>query len=347
MEKNRKVIITGAAGFIGSHIAEYFYAKDINVTCYVKKSSSLQNIKNLPVDIIYGDINDLHSLKETFRGADFVIHAAAIVKDWGADYNTFYRINVLGTLNVLKACHENNIKDIIITGSIASYGEESSFVLKNEESSYNSHHKYFLDRIFPCKMNYYSDSKAAATKESVKYAGEKGLNLTIIELSWVYGEREFNTGFYEYMKTVKTKIPLLPGSKKNKFHVIYAGDLARAYYLAFHKRLTGINRIIVGNRESDNMNEMYSIFCKELGIRKPYNLPRMFSYPIGFLLELYYTLFHIKSPPLLTRGRVDMFYNNIEYSTEKARKILSFTNEYTLEEGIKKTVKWYKDNSYL
>lgn len=347
MEKNRKVIITGAAGFIGSHITQFFCEKGIDIVCFVKKSSNLQHIKNLPVEISYGDITDFNSLKEAFMNVDFVIHTAGFAKDWGADYKEVYEINVTGTLNVLKACYENNIKDVIITGSISSYGEESSSELKNEESPYNSHYKYFLNSIFPSKMNYYTDTKAILTKESVKYASEQGLNLTIIEPAWVYGEREFNTGFYEYMKTVKTKIPVMPGSKKNKFHVIYAGDLARAYFLAYQKRLPGINRIVVGNKESEYMNNMYSIFCKELGIKKPLNLPRILTYPIGFILELFYTIFSIKTPPLLSRNRVNMLYNNIEYSVKKAEKVLSFTNEYSLEEGIKKTVKWYKDNNYL
>jgi nucleoside-diphosphate-sugar epimerase len=347
MEENRKVIITGAAGFIGSHVAQYFCEKSNQVACCVKRGSNLKNISSLPVEIIYVDITDLSSLKIAFQNAGFVIHIAALAKDWGADFKTFHNINVEGTLNVLNACYENNIYNIIVTGTISSYGEESSSIVKNEHSPYNSHHNYFLDNLFPCKMNFYSDTKAEATRETIKFAEEKELNVTIIEPAWVYGEREFNTGFYEYMKTVKTGIPFMPGSKKNKFHVIYAGDLARAYYLAYKKRLQGFNRIIIGNRNSVNMDEMYSLFCRELGVVKPMNLPRTLTYPIGFLMELFYTLFDIKSPPLLSRGRVDLLYNNIEYSTEKAEKMLSFINQFTLEEGIKRTVKWYKDNKYL
>jgi nucleoside-diphosphate-sugar epimerase len=347
MEENRKVIITGAAGFIGSHVTQFFCDKGINVTCCVKRDSNLKYIKHLPVEIIYADVTDLPSLKKEFQNAGCVIHIAAIAKDWGAGYYSFHEINVTGTLNVLKASLENNINNIIITGTISSYGEESSMAVKNETSPYNSHQHYFLDSLFPCKMNFYCDTKAEATREAKKFAEEKGMNVTIIEPVWVYGEREFNTGFYEYLKTVKSGIPVMPGSKKNRFHVVYAGDLARAYYLAYQKQLHGSNRIIIGNRHSVNMDEMYSLFCRELGVKKPVNLPRTLTYPIGFLLELFYTLFNIKTPPLLSRGRVDLLYNNIEYSTEKALNMLSFTNEYTLEEGIKRTVKWYKDNKYL
>ena len=76
-------------------------------------------------------------------------------------------------------------------------------------------------------MNYYRDTKAIGTKEAIKFASENVLNLTILEPTWVYGEKEFNTGFYSYLQTVKTGIPFFLGSKKNMFSVIYAEDLAR------------------------------------------------------------------------------------------------------------------------
>ncbi len=345
-ETSNKIIVTGAAGFIGGHVTEYFCRKGFDVTCFVKETSNLNYIKGLPIKIEYGDITNLNRLDKAFRNIDFVIHIAAVAKDWG-NYLDFYNNNVTGTLNVLKACKLNGIKNLIITGSISSYGEENSNEVKSEESPFNSNYNYFPGKIFPCKMNYYRNTKALATREATKYAEKNELNVTIIEPVWVYGENEFNTGFYEYLKTVKNNIPFFLGSSKNKFHVVYAGDLARAYYLAYEKKLPGVNRIIIGNSESVPMDKIYSFFCKELGVKKPKNIFRVFVYPIGFLMELAYTLCSSKKPPLLTRGRVNMFYDNIEYSTQKAEILLSFLNNYTLEEGIKRSVAWYKENNLI
>ena len=88
-------------------------------------------------------------------------------------------------------------------------------------------------------MNYYRDSKAIATKKAIEFAKENDLNLTILEPVWVYGEREFHTGFYEYLKDVKNGLPVVPGCKKNKFHVVYAGDVADAFYLVYQKNDQG------------------------------------------------------------------------------------------------------------
>ena len=329
-----KVLITGASGFIGSHVVEYFLEKGVSVGCLIRKSSNTENIKELNVELEYGDT------------LDRVIHIAGLATDW-EKWKKFYEVNVTGTMNVLKACKEVNINDIIITASISVYGEENGYVVKNEDSPLNSHYNYFLDKVFPSGMNYYRDSKAVAKREAIKYSQENGLNLTIIEPAWVYGEREFNTGFYEYIKTVKEGIPYLPGSKRNKFHVVYVKDLARAYYLVYKKSLKGINAIIIGNEKVETMDNIYSLFCKKLELKKPKKLPKLIVYPIGLMLELIYTIFKIRQSPILTRARVNMLYDSIEYSTKKAEKLLDFTAEYTLEDGISRTVEWYKKQKLL
>lgn len=340
------VIITGATGFIGSHITRVFCKSQIRVGCMIRENSNISNIEGLLVELRSGDIRNINDLKNAFQGYDCIIHNAAKVADWG-NYDEFYHTNVTGTLNVLKACVETGIKNIIMTGSNSVYGEEDSIVVKDEKSPYNSHYKYFGESIFPCRLNFYRDTKALAKKEAIEYAKKNSLNLTILEPVWVYGEREFNTGFYEYLKTASEGVPFLPGSKKNKFHVVYAGDLAHAYYYAFKKKLNGINCILIGNQKAESMNKIYELFCTEAGIKKPLNIPKAIVYPAAFMMELLYTAFHVKKPPLLTRGRINMFYDNIEFSIKRAEQLLGFRNKYSLEEGIKKTVAWYKEQNLI
>jgi nucleoside-diphosphate-sugar epimerase len=340
------IMITGAAGFIGSNITSYFCEKGAQVTCFIRESSCPKFLKKLPVEIFHGDITDINTLIPACKKADWVIHIAALANDW-SNYDEFYKINVTGTLNVLKASYLSDVQNLIVTGSISSYGEEDSRKIKDEGFPYHSNYQYFFNKLFPSKMNYYRNTKALSTQEAIRYAKSTCLNLTILEPTWVYGEHEFKTGFYEYLKIVKAGMPFFPGSKKNKFHVIYVRDLARAYYLAYKKKLNGINRMIVGNPRSESMDRLFSLFCKELGVKKPRNLPKPIVYPLGLFLELIYTVFSFNKPPLLTRGRVNMFYDNIEYSVNEAKKKLSFISEYSLEEGVHRTVDWYKTKQLI
>jgi nucleoside-diphosphate-sugar epimerase len=341
-----KVMMTGATGFIGSHIVREFLRHCIQVCCLVRKSSDLSNLDGLDVAYEYGDIRDLPSLKKAFKGYDTVIHNAAYVHDWG-DYELFDSVNVRGTMNVCKACSTNKINRLIMTGSCASYGEEDSRTIKDESHPFNSHYHYFLDRIFPCRMNFYRDTKALATQYAAAFARKNGVNLTILEPVWVFGEREFSSGFFEYMQSVKEGMVAVPGSRKNRFHVIYAADCARAYYCAYRKQPEGVHRFLIGNRKAVNMHRIFSSFVKSAGLTRPVYIPKWIVYPLAIVMEIFHILFHIKKPPLLSRARVNMFYDNIEYSVKKAEKLLGFTAHYPLKKAIERTVSWYKRHALL
>lgn len=341
-----KVFITGANGYIGSHITEKFLEENIPLVCMVRKNSDVSSLPVSSIDIRYGDVIDEASIVEASRGCSTVIHNAARSSDWGS-YHSFYNINVEGTLNVLRACVRNGITRVIMTGAVSSYGEENSHVVKSESHPFNSHYRYFMDSVFPNANNHYRDTKAIATRDALLFAEKHGLDLTVIEPVWVYGEREFNTGFYEYMKGVKDGMFIAPGTRKNKFHVVYVKDLARAYHLAYIRNPEGVNRIIIGNSTTEYMHRIFSLFIHEAGLKKPILAPKWLLYPIGFAMELAYSLTGAKTPPLLSRSRVNMFYDNIEYSTRKAKEFLGFENEFTLEQGIGRTVSWYREHQLI
>lgn len=326
-----KVAITGGTGFIGSHIVEYFKNNGEDISLVTRKEA---------------DVRELERLVKAFEGAEVVIHNAARASDWGK-YKDFFETNVLGTKNVLEACRVNGISKVILTGTCSVYGEENSPIVKNEESPLNSHYNYFADRIFPCAMNYYRDTKRLARILAIDFAKKNNIDLIILDPVWVYGEKEFNTGFFEYLKNAKLGLPFIMGSAKNKFHVIYAKDLAKAYYLAYKADLKGVNVFIVGNEKAEYMDKIYSTFCSISGYKKPKNAPKFLMYPIGLITELFYSVFHIRKCPVLTRGRINMFYDNIEYSTAKVKNILDFECEHDFEESIRNTVSWYKNGGYL
>jgi nucleoside-diphosphate-sugar epimerase len=346
MSETKNIVITGASGFIGGHVAKYFAGKGERITCLLRPGSDTGFIDDLPVNKTMGDILEIESLEQAFMGMDFVIHVAARVGDWGK-YEDFYKTNVQGTLNVLEAALHNNIRNVMITGSVSSYGEEDCRSPKNETSPYRSHYPYFMDKMFPSAMNYYRDTKALMTSESIAFAQKNNMNLTIIEPVWVYGENEFTSGFYEYLKSVSSGLPVMPGSKKNLFHVVYAGDLAEAYYAAYKKNLQGIHRIIIGNEKPELMHEIYKTYCREANLKFPRLLPKWMVYPFGFVIEMIFTALKKKSAPILTRSRVNMFYDSIAYKTDNALQLLSFRCKTDTETGINKTVSWYIQHKYL
>jgi nucleoside-diphosphate-sugar epimerase len=342
----KKILLTGATGFIGSHVFEALRVAGGEVVVFAREGSNFDHIRSLDAEVRRGDLLDVDSICRAAEGCHQVIHTAALATDW-ATWKEFYDTNVQGTLNVLLACKRRGIQHAIVTGSISSYGEEDCCCPKNENSPYQSHHPYLLERVFPSRMNYYRDSKALSTRKAIAFAQDQGLSLTVIEPVWVYGEREFGTGFYSYVKTVKEGMRWMPGRRDNLFHVIYAKDLARAYLLAATNRLPGVERFIVGNPHPVRLQEILGDFCREAGLVPPHLLPRWMAYPVAFFLELAATSLRARRAPLLTRGRVDMFYDSIAYSVQKVKERLGFEAEVPLVEGIRATVAWYKANQLL
>lgn len=341
-----KVLLTGAGGFIGSHVAALFARQNIPLKCLIRPHGDVSFLEQLNVELAWGDIRQLKTIQSALRDVDFVIHTAGRSSDWGKRAD-FYANNVLGTMNVLRACKLANIGNVVITGSISSYGEENCQAPKSEGSPSNSHYHYFLDGFFPSAMNFYRDSKALLTQRATAFAQANQINLTVIEPVWVYGERELNVGFYSYLKAVREGMKYAPGSRSNKLHLIYAGDLAQAYLLAWQKKLPGVQRVIIGNPQAEKLHQTHKLFCAAALIKPPKLLPKALVYPLGFGMELFATLLSQKQPPLLTRARVNMMYDNIEYTVSKARELLGFEARTPLQEGIQRTVDWYVQHGFF
>jgi len=346
MSQVLNLLLTGASGFIGSHVLEALRAAGHRVIALARPNSNVAHALECQAEVVQGDVRDLSSLRAAIRGCDCVVHTAALATDW-APRDEIFETNVRGTLNVLEACRAEGLRRAIITGSISSYGEEDNLSVKDESCSYNSHYPYWLDRVFPSAMNWYRDSKAQATQQALAFARAHHLDLTVIEPVWVYGEREFGTGFYAYVKAVRAGQRFMPGSTRNRFHVIYAPDLAQAYRLACERALPGVERLLIGSPTAEPMHRIFELFCRAAGLEPPRLLPKWSVYPLGVGLELLHTLARSSRPPPLTRARVNMFYDTIQYSTDKARRLLGFACDHTLEQGIRQTVAWYKRNHYL
>ncbi|HOX53833.1 MAG: NAD(P)-dependent oxidoreductase [Candidatus Omnitrophica bacterium] len=340
-----KIFVTGATGFIGSHLVEKLIQEKHQVTAYVRKTSNLEYLPK-EANIVYGDICDYSILKKSLIGFDAVYHNAALVSDW-AKKEDFYRINLEGTKNVFNAIKENNIKKLILTSSAGVLGEEDCTIPKNETSPYKPRTDYFLSNIFESDLNHYRISKMLAEKETIEFCRHNEISLTIIRPVWVYGEREFNAGPFHFCQAVSSGLSFAPVGKTNRFHVVYVGDLVSAMVLVLEKKLSGINIFLIGNQKAPLAREYLGLFCKYLNLKMPMMLPKIFFKPIGFTLELCYKLFNVKKTPLLTRSRVDMFYCNNIYDVSKAERELGFVASTPLEEGIKKTVNWWIENAKI
>ncbi|TRZ95623.1 NAD-dependent epimerase/dehydratase family protein [bacterium] len=342
-----KIFITGSTGFIGSHIVRKLAKNsEHTITIYTRPTSFLGFLPKKNIRIAYGDIRNFNTLNQEAKGADMVIHNAAMVSDWGKRQD-FYQTNVEGTRNILQAIRDNQIKTMIFTSTIGVLGEENCLLAKTESADYKPRINYCLGKVLESAMNHYRISKMIAEKETIDFAKENAINLTVVRPVWVYGPRDCHGWSYHLAKALSSGIPFIPVDKKVYFHLIYVEDLASLIDLLIKENLEGTNIFNAGNTIATRLGEYLQVLSSELKKNIPPSLPKWALQPLGLISEVAYRSINAKKSPLLNRARVEMFYCNNIYDTSKLIRRLNFTPSTGLREGIKKTVKWWRRNHLL
>jgi nucleoside-diphosphate-sugar epimerase len=342
-----RVALTGANGFLGSHVARALTRAGWPVTALVRKGADtkfLARLKNLT--IVELEETSQPTLRAAMEGCDALVHAAALAKDWGR-WEEFHEANVALTRRVLGAAAELGLKHVVHVSTNAVLGEEDCRRAKVETDPHAPRLPYFLEDAFPSAMNFYRRTKAEAESWATGFARERGLNLTVLRPVWIFGPRELHAGPSEYAKTVASGLPVFPGSDRNLFHPVYVGDVARAVKLALEKARPGVEVFNIGPPQVLPMATYFGYYCEALGRRRPRQLPKWLLYPAALGLELAATLARAKTPPLLTRARVYMFFADNVYDVGAAERALGFRAETDVRRAVRLTVRWWQQNGYL
>lgn len=205
-----KVLITGASGFLGSHIAEAFAAAGHDVRLLLRETSSRQFL-SFPYEEATGDVTDAHSLLAAVEGADAVVHAAGLIR--ARDACEFHAVNEHGTTNLLRAVAERapDLKRFIYISSQSAHGPAPRGVPRPHDAQ-------------PKPVSAYGRSKLAG---EVALRGSPLADQSVIfRMPVIYGPRD--PALLAFFKAVRYRVaPLLRGGK-NKLSVIYATDAASA-----------------------------------------------------------------------------------------------------------------------
>lgn len=341
------IAVTGANGFLGSHVVRILIKHGYNVRALLRSGSNKDFLLHTRAQI-EETTYDESDLTRLFADCDAVVHCAAYVRDWGA-WELFAEGNIRLTEKVAAATTRAGVKTMVHISTNAVMGEEDCRRSKSEEETHTPRLSYSLEGIVPSAMNYYRTSKAAGEKRAIALALQHGLNLTVLRPVWIYGPREFHAGPYEYCKTVLSGVPCLPGAADNLFHTVYVEDVARAVVASLRKPGNGKDPRIytIGPRTIATMQEFYGHFCKALGRKPPRLLPKWLLYPLVLPMELGALAFKTKQPPLLTRARLYMMYANNAYDVSKAERELGFVATANPAAAAKKTIRWWKMFGYL
>ncbi len=320
-----RVLVTGASGFIGSHLAVRCEQEGYHVRALVRKgNAAIPRLQEQGITVIEGDIRDAAVVHRAAEGCDFIVHAAAVASDWGEPQD-FIDINIGGTRNVAEAALQNRVGRLVYLSSIE--------VFDHLKSGRIDERTPFHPRNQP-----YPDTKIAATRLIGEYAA-KGQEISIVYPSMVYGPGD------------RTIFPLLAdGIRKGQLFywahharmtLIYIDNLVDLLMLAAtHPAAAG-----EGFLACDTGHLTFEAFCERLstGIhaRRPFiYIPFSLAYLLASMMEMTYRLAESGKRPLLTRQAVTLLASKAMFDTSKARNLLGWTPRVPFDDGFRRTLDW-------
>ncbi len=338
-----KILITGASGFIGSFIVEEALKRDFEVWAAVRRSSSRQFLQDSRIHLIELDLNSKERLTEQMKDCrfDYVVHAAGVTKCLNkAD---FHRINTEGTQHLVEALMALRmpLKRFVYLSSLSIMGAI------REQQPYEE----IRESDTPRPNTAYGKSKLEAERwleqlnEELKLKHEEPFPYVILRPTGVYGPRERD--YFMMAKSIKAHTDFAVGYRQQDITFVYVEDVVQAVFLAIEKGQTG-RKYFLSDGEVYQSSTFSNLIHSELGspwwirITAPLWLLRIITFCgeyVGHLTGKVTALNNDKYNIMRQR--------NWRCDIEPARRELGYEPKVKLEEGVKRSIAWYRENGWL
>jgi 2-alkyl-3-oxoalkanoate reductase len=326
------ILVTGATGFLGSHVAEELSKQGRSVRALVRSSSDTRFLKSLPgVELVQGSVEDRNSVVAAAQGATGIVHAAGLVKAKSAD--DFMRTNAGGTETLIEAALANGatLKRFVLVSSLAA--------LRPSDGSGNP----IAEDAEPRPVTDYGRSKLAAERAAL--AKKDTLPLVVVRPPAIYGPRDRE--ILAFFKSIQMGLLPLLGSTQNKLSMIYGSDCAAACVKALDADLPSGTALHIDDGGVHTMEELIVQAESAMGRRARFrfHLPRKLVETAALGAELYGKA--TNRAVMLTRDKCNELFEQWVCDSTRAQKLLGWKPLVSFDEGIRRTVAWYRQAGWL
>ena len=327
---SRKVLVTGANGFTGSYLCKNLLRRGDHVRALVRRKSDLSLLKDVDVEYFYADISNGQPLDEAMKGIDVVFHIAALYRTEGVPKRVFYEVNVDGTERLLMAAKAASVSRFVHCSTVGVQGEIKN-PPANELAPFNPGDHYQL-------------SKMEGELLARRYFKERQLPGTIVRPVGIYGPGD--SRFFKLFNFIHNGKFRMIGDGKVLYHMTYVEDLVEGIILAGEKDEALDEVFTIGGDEYVTLAELVDHISKILG--KPVSQKSIPVWPVwvgGVICEMICRPLRINPP--LHRRRLDFFIKDRAFDISKAKKLLGYQPKVKLEEGLRRTAKWYAEQGWF
>ncbi len=324
--------VTGATGFLGSHVARVLSEQGAELRLLVRPTSNLKNLQGLKAETATGDLRDAVSLEKAMAGCDTVFHVAADYRLWVRDPAEMYRSNVGGTRAILEAARRNGVRRVVYTSSVGTIGFTGDGKPADEDSPVA-----LADMI-----GHYKRSKFMAEQIALE-AGRGGLQVVTVNPTTPVGEQDVKptpTGRI-VLDFLKRKFPAYVETGLN---LVDVRECARGHVMALEKGKSG-ERYILGG-EDLTLKQILDKLAKLTGLPSPtVKLPYIFAFAAGVVDEAI-TGGLLHREPRATVDAVRMGKKKMFASSAKAERELGW-KLVPAEDALRRAVDWFRSNGYV
>jgi len=318
-----KAFVTGATGFIGSHLCEELLKRGYSVTCLVRETSDLKWIDTLNLRYVKGDCTDKESLCKVLHDFDYVFHLAGLTKSSSDD--AFFSINTRGAENLIKAVSEKNpqVKRFVYISSLSAAGPSKNGTPVDEQ-------------VYPAPVSNYGRSKLEGEKEILKY--KDTIPVTIIRPAAVYGPRDKD--FLVLFRMVKKGI--FPYWGKSYYSFLYVDDLVQGIILCAERKEAVGNTYFMSEHDAHTNEEVVKLISSALNAKAlRLKVPK-------FVMPLCSFIGDKTRAGIINKDKIkELTHSYWVCNSRKASEEIGFTPRIVIKEGMKWTADWYRIHKWL
>jgi nucleoside-diphosphate-sugar epimerase len=322
----RTVLVTGATGFLGSHILRRLHADGRHVIAYARTPSKAeQKFAELGerFEVRRGDLNDLDAFAEAMRGVDCVVHTAGHVTDWDR-YENFLETNVTGTQNALMLAHEAGVGQFVHISSLGVFGDI-------DQDNFDENHMYRLS------SDHYSNSKIHAEIAVKKYCTANRVPFSVVRPGFIYGEGD-NNFFPKLIENLRAGKAKYIGSRDNFVNTVYVGNVAELVASIVGNRSAFGETYNIGDPQPTTIHEFFEAVCARLGISPPQKVvPKRVALTAAAVFETIFRALRVPNAPPLTRKKVTFVARSRSVDAGKAWALIG-RQPFSAEEGLRRTL---------